>query len=111
MCSSDLITAYLDMEEVEEDIKSQYDTKVEDDDYYKNVKLSDTKTVKVGNITFNTATLTYENNYGDKYETVFYYTKISDDYAYYLTIENGEDMSITESEVKDLLTLDIHLAK
>lgn len=105
------ITAYLDMEEVEEDIKGQYDTKVEDDDYYKNVKLSDTKTVKVGNTTFNTATLTYENNYGDKYETVFYYTKISDDYAYYLTIENSEDMSITESEVKDLLTLDIHLAK
>lgn len=105
------ITAYLDLEEVEEDIKNQYDSKVKDTDYYKNVKLSDTKTVKVGNNTFNTATLTYENNYGDKYEVVYYYTKISDEYAYYLTVENSEEMSITESEIKDLLTLDIHLAK
>lgn len=105
------ITAYLSAEEVEEDIKGQYQSRSEDKEYYKNVKLSDTKTVKVGDITFNTATLTYETTYGDKYEVVYYYTAISDEYAYYLTIENEEDMSLTESEVKDLLTLDVHLAK
>ncbi len=105
------VTAYLDFDEVEEDIKDRYDSLSEETDYYKNVKLSDTKTVKVGDYTFTTAILTYESSYGDKYEEKYYYTKISDDYAYYLTVENSEDMSITESEIKDLLTLDVHLAK
>lgn len=85
-----------------EDIESDKEY-YEESDNYKNVSLSDEKTITVNGKEFAYKILSYETSYGKKYEAHVCY-QLDDDHVYRVEYEK-EDKEITESDLK--LFLDI----
>lgn len=85
-----------------EDIESDKEF-YEESDNYKNVSLSDEKTITVNGKEFAYKILSYETSYGKKYEAHVCY-QLDDEHVYRVEYEK-EDKEITESDLK--LFLDI----
>ncbi len=79
----------------------------EKSDYYKNVKLSDEKTIKVNGKEFVYRELSYESSYSKYYEATVCY-QLDDDHVYRVEYEKSGN-PITEDELK--LFLDITISK
>lgn len=79
----------------------------EKSDYYKNVKLSDEKTIKVSDKEFVYRELSYESSYSKYYSATVCY-QLDDDHVYRVEYEKS-DSPITEDELK--LFLDITVSK
>lgn len=79
----------------------------EKDDYYKNITLSDEKTIKVNDKEFAYKELSYENSYNKYYETTVCY-QLDNDHVYRVKYEKTGS-PITEDELK--LFLDITVSK
>lgn len=79
----------------------------EKDDYYKNITLSDEKTIKVNDKEFAYKELSYENSYNKYYETTVCY-QLDDEHVYRVEYEKTGS-PITENELK--LFLDITVSK
>ena len=75
----------------------------EESDNYKNISLSDEKTITVNGKEFAYKILSYETSYGKKYEAHVCY-QLDDEHVYRVEYEK-EDKEITESDLK--LFLDI----
>lgn len=76
--------------------------------YYKDVALSEIKTMTIGNNTFNCATATrtsVSGSYEYKYNTLYIWKKVSDNYV--LEIEIEEPSGMTKEELNQLLTLTV----
>ena len=76
--------------------------------YYKDVALSEIKTMTIGNNTFNCATATrtsVSGSYEYKYTTLYIWKKVSDNYV--IEIEIEEPSGMTKEELNQLLTLTI----
>lgn len=76
--------------------------------YYKDVALSEIKTMTIGNNTFNCATATrtsVSGSYEYKYNTLYIWKKVSDNYV--IEIEIEEPSGMTKEELNQLLTLTI----
>lgn len=111
----------LDKDDISIKVSSQYGDKdkyyaslenskkyYEEESNYKNVKLSEMKTMEVNGKTFYYATFSYEySGVGSttKYETKYVWTEVSDTYVVDFEIRGSDDMS--EEELNKLLTINV----
>ncbi len=102
------VVAYWDIEDVPEQIKEEYNYYIDDKSgIYKNAKLSDPEKVKVGNYTFTKQTITVTDSNDDVSVNEYYYTELPGGRAYLLEVDN-EEGAITESHIKEFLTIEVH---
>ena len=109
--SIDVTISYDDIESYEDELED-YLERIQNDDYYKDAKLTDPETIKVGDRTFYMRELTYKYSDldGEVRHYKHYYTKINDDYIYTVEIKDEDDQLVTNSEIEKLLTIDVVLA-
>lgn len=92
-----------------EGIKSDYEYWNTSTDY-KNVALSDIKTITVGDKQFKYQTLSYESNFGygseSKYKDVYIWYSLGDEYLYTVELD-GTDREITEDIMKEFLNITV----
>jgi len=74
-----------------------------EDEYYTDVKLSDTQTIDVNGKTIYYNTITYTYNSDSQIEH-YYYTPISDNYIFCIEFDNNE---LSEEELKAFLTINV----
>lgn len=100
---------YTEDEYVEDEINSSYEYWKNSADY-KNVVLSDVKTITVGDKEFKYQTMSYESNYGygseSKYQEVFVWHVLDDEYLFTLELE-AADTEITEDIIKGFLNISV----
>ncbi len=102
------VVAYWNIDDIPEEIQGEYDYYLEDGaEYYKEAKLSDPEKITVGDYTFTKQTITAidTNDYVSVQE--YYYTELPNGRAYLVEVDN-EDNTITESQIKEFLTIEVH---
>ena len=90
-----------------ETIKEKAD-RYKTDGKYENVGVTDVETIEVENIKFYAATLSYtyaNGNYKHEYKTKYIWTRANDKYILELETTNGE--TLTDDELKQILTMKI----
>lgn len=95
-------------EEYKEDIDWDYNY-YKDDTYYKNVKLGELKTIKVGNTEFKYQILSYESNsefYNEKYQKAYAWCNLDNEHVYSVELEST-NKEISEDIIKGFLNVDI----
>lgn len=100
---------YTEAEYVEEEIKWDYDYYTETTEYYKNVNLSEVKTVVVGDKTFKYVVLAYESNseyYEETYQDVYVWYTLGDEHIFTVKLE-ATDKEITEDIIKGFLNINV----
>jgi len=93
-------------EYVEDEIKWDYDYYTENSDYYKNINLSEAKTLVVGNKSFKYVVLSYETNYGSKSQDVYVWHSLDDEHMFIIKLES-ENKEVTEDIIKGFLNINV----
>lgn len=89
----------------ENEIKWNYDYYTKNSEYYKNIKMEPAKTITVGGEQFKYQVITYSTVFGEyesKYENVFLFKQITEDYLFTIEFE-AADMEVTEDIMKGFL--------
>lgn len=102
------VTIYWDTETeyIEDDINWDYNYYLEDTEYYKNVNLSELKSVVVGEKTFKYVVLSYETTYGTKAQDVYIWYPLGEEHLFTVELE-ATDTEITEDIIKGFLNINV----
>lgn len=112
-------TAYIDVDcnwDTLEEYEDYIDSNVEyynEEDGYKDVKVSDREELEVNGVKFYKKIFQYTYQSGSfsyTKTTTYYYTPITDEYVYSVEIDD-EDGIVTDAEIKKMLTIDVTLSK
>ena len=112
-------TAYIDVDcnwDTLEEHEDYIDSNVEyynEEDGYKDVKVSDREELEVNGVKFYKKIFQYTYQSGSfsyTKTTTYYYTPITDEYVYSVEIDD-EDGIVTDAEIKKMLTIDVTLSK
>lgn len=112
-------TAYIDVDcnwDTLEEYEDYIDSNVEyynEEDGYKDVKVSDREELEVNGVKFYKKIFQYTYQSGSfsyTQTTTYYYTPITDEYVYSVEIDD-EDGIVTDAEIKKMLTIDVTLSK
>lgn len=87
---------------IEDEINWDYDYYTEETDYYSNVKISEVKTIVVGDKTFKYAMLSYDTSYGTKCQDVYVWYALDSEYLFTVKLE-ATDKEVTEDIIKGFL--------
>lgn len=103
-------TAYGNKDDYYEDLQDtkKYYEENSADRNYKNITLSDVKTMQVNGRAFNHATFSYESSsFGasTKYETLYIWSELSDKDVIDVQVRNSEDL--TSQELREILTIHV----
>ena len=93
-------------EYIQDEINWDYNYYKEDTESYKNVTLSQLKTVAVGDKTFKYVTLSYETDYGSKYQNAYVWYTLGSEYLFVVELE-AYDTEITEDMIKGFLNINV----
>ena len=93
-------------EYIEDDINWDYNYYLEDTEFYKNVNLSEVKSVVVGDKTFKYMVLSRETTYGTKSQDVYIWYPLGDEYLFTVELE-ATDTEITEDMIKGFLNITV----
>lgn len=92
--------------EYTEEINEDYDYYIENPDYYKNVNLSEIKSIVLGDKTFKYLVLSYETTYGAKSQDAFIWYVLDDEYLFTVELE-AVGTEITEDIIKGFLNINV----
>ena len=87
---------------IEDEINWDYDYYTEETDYYSNVKISEVKTIVVGDKTFKYVMLSYDTSYGTKCQDVYVWYALDSEYLFTVKLE-ATDKEVTEDIIKGFL--------
>ncbi len=96
-------------DEYKDDINRNYDYYKKDTSYYKDIDLSEEKTIKVGDKEFKYQVLSYESNseyYDEKYETAYIWYNLDNEYIFAVELEST-NKDINEDIIKGFLNINI----
>ncbi len=96
-------------DEYKDDINWDYDYYKKDTTYYKNVNLSEEKTIRIGDKDFKCQSLTYESNseyYNEKYQKEYIWYNLDDENIFSIELE-AADAEITENIIKGFLDITV----
>lgn len=96
-------------EYIEDEINWDYDYYLEETEYYKNVNLSEVKTITVGDKTFKYAVISYEKTYGTdgiKYQNVYAWYVLDNEYLFTVDFE-ADGIAVTEDIIKGFLNINV----
>lgn len=93
-------------EYVQDEIKWDYDYYLEETEYYKNVNISEVKTVTVGDKTFKYVVLSYETSYDTKCQDAYIWHILDNEYMFTIELE-ASDTTITEDMIKGFLNINV----
>ena len=91
-------------EYIEDDINWDYNYYLEDTTYYKNVNLSEVKSVVVGGKTFKYKVLSYETSYGGKNQDIYVWYALDNEHLFTIELE-ATDTVVTEDTIKGFLNI------
>ena len=89
---------------VKTDINWDYNYYLEDTTYYKNVNLSEVKSVVVGGKTFKYKVLSYETSYGGKNQDIYVWYALDNEHLFTIELE-ATDTVVTEDTIKGFLNI------
>ena len=92
-----------------DEINWEYDYYFNNSTYYKNIKLDDEKTIRVGDNEFKYQILSYEDNleyYQEKHQKAFVWYKLDDNHMFTVELE-ADDTGITEDMIKGFLNINV----
>ncbi|MBQ2916791.1 MAG: hypothetical protein IJE59_01215 [Clostridia bacterium] len=93
-------------EYVQDEIKWDYDYYMEETEYYKNVNLSEVKTITVGDKTFKYVVLSYETSYDTKCQDAYVWYVLDNEYMFTIHLE-ASDTTVTEDVIKGFLNINV----
>ena len=100
---------YTESEYVQDEINWNYNYYKEETQYYKNVNLSQIKTIVVGDKTFKYVVLSYDSNseyYEEKSQNVYVWYPLGDEYIFTVELE-ASDIDVTEEIIKGFLNITV----
>jgi len=98
---------YTESEYIEDEIGWDYNYYSEKTDYYKNVNISEEKTITVGDKTFKYKIVTYEaSDYEEIYQNIYVWYPLDDEHLFIVELEStGKE--ITEDVIKGFLNISV----
>ena len=93
-------------EYVEDDINWDYEYHSKSENGYTNVKLSEVKSIVVGDKTFKYVILSYDTDYGTKCQDAYVWYVLDSEYLFTIELE-ATDTTITEEVIKGFLNISV----